>query len=182
MDKSLIKQAWAKYRPDSALPSPSSGVKPINPPPQPIKDRSDLNQVFGQAFIDKLLKGLKQRLYRGRMDFDYEEQKKRHKQMMEQQRKRMGRGKDEEDEHNVQFRNDFMVREILVDEDPLQKKYIPPEELQLVDDFLNKFIFIAVGGSTSKDQVDINLVLKALPARIDHNNVYRIDMIGFAIL
>ena len=52
----------------------------------------------------------------------------------------------------------------------------------MVEEFLNRFLFIEVGGSTSKDQVDINLVLKSLPARIDANNLYRVDMIRFAVI
>jgi hypothetical protein len=66
--------------------------------------------------------------------------------------------------------------------DPLKSKSIPQQELQLVDEFLQKFIFIAMGGSTSKSQLDISLALKSLPARIDENNLYRIDMIGFAVV
>jgi|LauGreDrversion4_2_1035121.scaffolds.fasta_scaffold49063_1 hypothetical protein len=69
--------------------------------------------------------------------------------------------------------------DIQMDEDPLRTRDIPQQELQLVDDFLNKFMFIAVG-TTSKSQIDINLVLKALPARIDPLNLYRVDMIGFS--
>ncbi len=41
LEKKLIKQAWAKYRPES-LPN-----SPRDEEDQPIKDRSDLNQVFG---------------------------------------------------------------------------------------------------------------------------------------
>jgi hypothetical protein len=74
LEKQLIKQAWAKYRPESAQPTPRGGSK------APEVDRSDLNKVFGQLFIEKLLKGLKQRLYRGRKQFDYDELKKQHKQ------------------------------------------------------------------------------------------------------
>jgi hypothetical protein len=55
LEKQIIKQAWAKYRPESALPSPREA--------KPPQDRTDLNQVFGQIFIEKLLKQVKQRLY-----------------------------------------------------------------------------------------------------------------------
>ena len=51
----------------------------------------------------------------------------------------------------------------------------------MVDDFLSKFMFISQG-TTSKSQIDINLVLKALPAKIDMNNIYRVDMIGFSVI
>ena len=75
LEKVLIKQAWAKYRPESAASSPRDGAKAAGE-----KDRNDLNQVFGEIFIEKLLKAVKNRLYRGRKMFDYEERKMRHKQ------------------------------------------------------------------------------------------------------
>lgn len=106
--------------------------------------------------------------------FDFEERKKRHKAGMKQTKK-------EQDEEEVQFRNDFNNRQVYVDEDPLRARDIPQSELQLVDEFLNKFIFLGEG-SSSKSQVDINLALKSLPARIDMNNLYRVDMIGFSII
>jgi hypothetical protein len=59
--------------------------------------------VFGQFFIQKLLKGLKAKLYRGKKMFDFEERKKRHKAGMKQTKK-------EQDEEEVQFRNDFNSR------------------------------------------------------------------------
>ena len=59
---------------------------------------------------------------------------------------------------------------------------IPQQEILLVDDFLQKFICIADGGLTSKDQVDITLVLKSLPARVDLQNLYRVEMIGFGVI
>ena len=106
--------------------------------------------------------------------FDFEERKKRHKAGMKQTKK-------EQDEEEVQFRNDFNNRQVYVDEDPLRARDIPQSERQLVDEFLNKFIFLGEG-SSSKSQVDINLALKSLPARIDMNNLYRVDMIGFSII
>lgn len=59
---------------------------------------------------------------------------------------------------------------------------IPQQEILLVDDFLQKFICIADGGLASKDQVDITLVLKSLPARVDLQNLYRVEMIGFGVI
>ena len=59
---------------------------------------------------------------------------------------------------------------------------IPQQEILLVDDFLQKFICITDGGLASKDQVDITLVLKSLPARVDLQNLYRVEMIGFGVI
>jgi hypothetical protein len=107
--------------------------------------------------------------------FDFEHRKRRHK---ENQKK----AKNEEDEDEVQFRNDFNIKsKHMMDDDPLRTRNIPSQELQMVDDFLNKFIFISQG-TTSKSQIDINLVLKALPAKIDMHNLYRVDMIGFSVI
>lgn len=74
LEKHLVKQAWAKYRPESAAPSPREGASP-----NAGKDRNDLNQVFGEVFIEKLLKSVKNTLYKGKKMFDYEERKRRHK-------------------------------------------------------------------------------------------------------
>jgi hypothetical protein len=170
LEKQLIKSAWAKYRPESAVPSPRDGAQAAQ-----AKDRNDLNQVFGLVFIEKLLKSVKNRLYKGRKMFDFEQRKRRHKQNQK-------KAKIEEEEEEVQFRNDFNIKsQHMMDDDPLRTRNIPSQELQMVDDFLNKFIFISQG-TTSKSQIDINLVLKALPAKIDMHNLYRVDMIGFSVI
>jgi len=45
-------------------------------------------------------------------------------------------------------------------------KSLPPDELQIVDDFLEKFIFVSDGVS-SKETIDLKLVLKSLPLKFD---------------
>lgn len=58
---------------------------------------------------------------------------------------------------------------------------IPEAELRLIEDFLDKFIFIS-DASTSKDLIDLNLALKALPSKIEESNIYRIDLINFNLI
>jgi hypothetical protein len=58
---------------------------------------------------------------------------------------------------------------------------IPEEEVQLIEDFLDKFVFIA-DASSSKEQIDVNLALKALPNKVDEDNIYRIDLINFNVI
>jgi len=53
--------------------------------------------------------------------------------------------------------------------------------LRLIEDFLDKFIFIS-DASTSKDLIDLNLALKALPSKIEESNIYRIDLINFNLI
>ena len=60
-------------------------------------------------------------------------------------------------------------------------EHIPEEEHQLVEDFLDKYVF-SNDPSNTTDQVDLNLALKALPLKIDETNIYRIDLMNFGIL
>jgi hypothetical protein len=45
-------------------------------------------------------------------------------------------------------------------DNPISK--IPDDELQLIEEFLDKFVFQS-DASTSKETIDLNLALKALP-------------------
>jgi len=51
----------------------------------------------------------------------------------------------------------------------------------LIEDFLDKFIFVTTS-STSKDLIDLNLALKALPIKVEETNIYRIDLINFSLI
>jgi len=51
----------------------------------------------------------------------------------------------------------------------------------LIEDFLDKFVFIA-DASSSKEQIDLKLALKALPNKIEEHNIYRIDLINFNLI
>jgi hypothetical protein len=62
--------------------------------------------------------------------------------------------------------------------DEYQGMKIPEEELQLVEDFLDKFVFVSET-STANEQIDLNLALKALPVKVDESNIYRIDLMNF---
>ena len=53
--------------------------------------------------------------------------------------------------------------------------------MQLIEEFLDKFIFSS-DSSTSKEMIDLNLALKALPQKIDEANIYRVDLISFKII
>ena len=46
----------------------------------------------------------------------------------------------------------------------------------MVEDFLSHFIFAT---SKAEDEIDLNLILKALPVRVEKSNVYRIDLFNF---
>ena len=67
------------------------------------------------------------------------------------------------------------------DEDDAGRK-IPEEELHLIEDFLDKFVFVTSDASMSKEQIDLSLVLKALPSKIEESNIYRIDLINFSLI
>ena len=66
-------------------------------------------------------------------------------------------------------------------EDDTALQNIPEEEVQLVEDFLDKFVFIS-DSSSSREQVDLNLSLKALPLKVEESNIYRIDLMNFNLV
>ncbi len=57
---------------------------------------------------------------------------------------------------------------------------IPEEELLLADELLTKFTIVTE--QSLSDHLDILLMLKALPNRIDENNFAQINNIDFSIL
>jgi hypothetical protein len=70
---------------------------------------------------------------------------------------------------------------MMEDEDDTPLENIPEEEVQLIEDFLDKFVFVS-DSSTSREQVDLNLALKALPLKVDDGNIYRIDLMNFTLV
>jgi len=58
-------------------------------------------------------------------------------------------------------------------------KVIPPEEAELISNFLQKFVFVT---DSTAEQLDLKLALKVLPLRIDANNLYRVGLINFEMI
>ena len=67
------------------------------------------------------------------------------------------------------------------EEEDQNPRQIPEEEVHLLEDFLDKFVFSG-DSSSSKEQIDISLVLKALPNRITPKNIYRVDLLNFSMI
>jgi hypothetical protein len=65
----------------------------------------------------------------------------------------------------------------LLDDDAILRN-IPAEEIHLIEDFLDKFVFVT-DSDTSREQLDLGLALKALPLRVNEFNIYRVDLMGF---
>ena len=59
---------------------------------------------------------------------------------------------------------------------------VPEEEIQLIEDFLDKFVFMNDSSTSGREQVDLNLALKSLPLKVSDSNLYRIDLMNFGIL
>lgn len=58
---------------------------------------------------------------------------------------------------------------------------LPEAEIQLIEDFLDKFVFIS-DSSTFGEIIDLNLALKALPLKVDESNIYRIELQNFNVV
>jgi hypothetical protein len=57
----------------------------------------------------------------------------------------------------------------------------PKPEIALVDEFLSHFVY---GGTSTKkgEQIDLPLTLKALPARIDMSNYWKVELYDFRMI
>ncbi len=126
--------------------------------------KKDINEIYGEQFLQRLLAGIKQKKYRGRNEKQTDDDKlKQHLTSLLVGGKQPG----------------LLIQQD--DEDEIDRKKIPEEEIQLIEDFLDKFVFIS-DSSTSKEQIDLNLALKALPIKVEDTNIYRIDLINFNLI
>ena len=55
---------------------------------------------------------------------------------------------------------------------------IPKEEVQLIEEFLACFVLASESGSKN-DQIDIKLLLQAVPSKVDEYNVYKCELFNF---
>jgi hypothetical protein len=100
--------------------------------------------------------------------------------------RRQGDKVDEDDENFLKHKINRLLENSPdkpgVVEDEEEGRKIPEEELHLIEDFLDKFVFVTSDASMSKEQIDLSLVLKALPSKIEESNIYRIDLINFSLI
>lgn len=68
LDKTLIIEAWSKYRPSSKENTPRDG-QPVQP------KKRDIQDIYGEAFLSRLLAGIKQKKYRGKDEKVNEDEK-----------------------------------------------------------------------------------------------------------
>lgn len=87
----------------------------------------------------------------------------------------------EDQDGNPIVRLNFVNQDEDVDQ-YFENRNIPDEEIQLIEDFLDKFIFVGDSSSTSREQIDLNLALKAIPSKVDERNIYRIDLMNFNLI
>ncbi|CDW71841.1 UNKNOWN [Stylonychia lemnae] len=168
--KELIIEAWSKWRPSSS----QQNSKLTTPDQSLIKERQknpnkskDARAIFGDIFMAKLLSGIKMKNYN---------QKKEYKPKEKQMGTQNGKNKNE-------FVNNFTykLKEQLLEEENEQKmQKIPKDELQIMQEFLNRFLFVS--DTSSKESMDLKLSLKSLPFKVNDHNVYRIGMIHFNMI
>jgi len=61
-----------------------------------------------------------------------------------------------------------------------REKEAPAEEEEIVDAFLKNFVFDT--NNKRQDQINLNLCLKAIPARVDEHNFKRMPLFAFQII
>jgi len=152
IEKSMLLEAWAKYRPSSQGATPEGGSSPVS------VRRKDVGDIYGENFMSRLMAGAKGKQKLEDNMLDYQRQVTNHLNSL-----LMNRGRSQEDG------------------DIFAQRHIPDEEIHLIEDFLDKFIFVGDASST-KEQIDLKLALKALPQKIEEHNIYRIDLLHFNMI
>ena len=57
---------------------------------------------------------------------------------------------------------------------------VPEEELKLIHSFLDRFILSS--DTTTKEQIDLTMALRALPERVSSFNLYKIEFMNFNLV
>lgn len=67
-----------------------------------------------------------------------------------------------------------------MENDKKELKNIPQDEILIINEFLEKLVFVS--DSSTTEHLDLKLAFKALPLKINKHNLYRIDMINFPMV
>mmetsp|Transcript_37727 Transcript_37727/g.57767 ORF Transcript_37727/g.57767 Transcript_37727/m.57767 type:complete len:198 (+) Transcript_37727:3451-4044(+) len=163
LEKSIIMDAWARYRP---VQKEGEGER------AKAKEIKDLKAVFSESFINKVMANTHLKIY----DFCASSAQKLRKKSFKNDFIRIYKERlaDEELEKRKRKEREGDVYEEEVD----PKNNIPEEEIELIENFLKGFILSSDSGS-KKDQIDIKLALKALPSKVDDQNVLRCELFNF---
>ncbi len=135
---------------------PDSGANsPADGGASPISPKKkDISQIYGQLFLKKLLVGIKAL--------------------------KDGNESPAKGGADATFKD---AAALLGEDDDIDKDLsnVPDEEMQLIEEFLDKFVFLTDAGS-SKESIDLNLALKALPVKVELSVLYRIELLNFNLM
>jgi hypothetical protein len=181
MEKSLIIEAWGRYRPSSKENSPRSAANNLN-----RQQKRDIQVIYGEVFMKRLMVGVKQKVYLSKEERLNGAGDGKNEEKIQEQLNELLMGGDtikkakiDGDDDEEQLSEDGFGRDNFEEDAALLN--IPEEEVQLIEDFLDKFVFIS-DSSSSREQVDLNLALKALPLKVEESNIYRIDLMNFNLV
>jgi len=175
----MILETWTKFRPNF---SQQVGKGPALSKQQSKKQqqqsrrilankKKNYEQIYGESFITKLLAQIKVKPYSDKLRDKYQ-------QMKEQNQENAQKGA-ENFTHKLQDQLASKNAENSKNQEGGEGNF-PKEEFDMIDKILHRFILMSDG--TKKDQIDLKLVLRALPQKVDENNVYRIPMYDFQVV
>ena len=198
----MIVRAWKRFRPvnvyekeENTQRTQDNGEKKKNGP-APRTQEKKIRNIFGKIFVNELISKIRLRLY----DFqetlyqiDFKKHYKTyirndHEALFAEGMKEYEDGKMRAIDVEAQKREETMDKaydDAMYGYDEQGKKYQKDDyeddvfyrEVQMVEKFLENFIFSTA--SSRDTQIDLNLILKALPIRVDKNNYYRVEMFNF---
>lgn len=197
----MIVRAWKRFRPVNVYEKEENTQRTQDNAEKkkdttPRTQEKKIRNIFGKIFVNELISKIRLRLY----DFqetlyqiDFKKHYKTyirndHEALFSEGIKEYEDGKMRAIDVEAQKREETMDKaydDAMYGYDEQGKKYQKDDyeddvfyrEVQMVETFLENFIFSTA--SSRDTQIDLNLILKALPIRVDKNNYYRVEMFNF---
>ena len=159
----LIIEAWKRFRPVNLDSQELTGKKKRL---QPRTKQSLIKEVFGREFVYRLMTAIHLKLY----NFAELEHQVHQRRDYKTDFTKYYAGKLEKHQNAV-------VKDEADRDSAARADEAPAEEVELVEAVVKQFVFES--DSKHPDQVDLNLTLKALPARVDEANCRRVELFDF---
>ena len=155
----LIIEAWKRFRPVNLDDDRNTGKRKRL---QPRTKQSLIRDVFGRRFIYTLMSEIHLKLYNfAELEAEVSDRRAYKREFTGYYKNKLEKHVDEEADR----------------ESTARLGAAPKAEVDMVTAIIDKFVFDS--DSKHPRQVDLNLTLKALPARVDENNCYRVELFDF---
>ena len=180
IEAEMILRAWKRFRPVNI----QEDAEPGHRRKKPRTQQKNLEHIFGKKFTYELMSKIHLRMYNFQELQSQVDKRAQYKEFFAgMYREKFEFEVNQQEKTNKDIDKEPQEREDAIDEAFEKGEEAKDEfwqEVDMVDRFLQNFIFHTA--SQRDSQIDLNLILKALPVRVDKSNCYRVELFNFASL